>query len=186
MNNSLVIIECPHCHARYRVDASKAGRDVVTIRCPKCARAFPAPVASAPQPQASSPAECLTQQRKILIVDDAKFFREVLVDLLKPLDIPCLTASTPEEAWRLLRRERPTVLLVDLNLPGKSGYDLIREIRADRESSMVKILAMSGVFREEADVAAVLAAGADDFISKSFKPEQLQLRLAKLLAAASS
>jgi DNA-binding response OmpR family regulator len=46
----------------------------------------------------------------------------------------------------------------------------------------LRLLAMSGVYRKEADVVEVQAAGADDFVSKSFKPEQLQLRVKKLLA----
>lgn len=183
MNAIAKIVVCPHCQARYRIDVSKADRDVVSIRCPKCARIFPLPLApEAGRPQIPVPVPAAGGNRKVLIVDDAKFFREVLVDILKPLALICLTAASADEAWTVLRRERPALLLLDLNLPGKSGHELIREVRADAVFAGTKILAMSGVFRDEADIVAVTAAGADDFISKSFKPEQLHFRINKLLA----
>lgn len=190
LKTSALVIECPHCHARYRIDTSKASKDVVSIRCPGCTKVFslsikavasesPAlPVDGQPATPVTAAAEV---RRKILIVDDAKFFREVIVDLLKPLNVVCQTAASAEEALAMLRRERPALLLLDLNLPGQNGYELIRNLRADVAFAGLKILAMSGVFRDEADIAAVGVAGADDFISKSFKPEQLQLRIRKLL-----
>lgn len=159
---------------------------MVTIRCPKCTQIFTLPLSSVDGGRkgtasaASSSVSCGPQ--KILIVDDAKFFREVIVDLLKSMDVICFTAGNTEEALTVLHREKPDLLLLDLNLPGKNGYDLIRELRADPGFPDLKILAMSGVFRDEADISAVSAAGADDFISKSFKPEQLQYRISKLLA----
>jgi DNA-binding response OmpR family regulator len=73
-------------------------------------------------------------------------------------------------------------VILDLNLPGMSGYELIRLVRMDPALGKLRLLAMSGVYRKEADVVEVQAAGADDFVSKSFKPEQLQLRVKKLLA----
>jgi DNA-binding response OmpR family regulator len=73
-------------------------------------------------------------------------------------------------------------VILDLNLPGMSGYELIRSVRMDPALDKLRLLAMSGVYRKVADAVEVQAAGADDFISKSFKPEQLQLRVKKLLA----
>jgi DNA-binding response OmpR family regulator len=161
-------------------------RDVVSIRCPKCAKIFTLPLITADADKDETPSAAVIPgargTNRILVVDDARFFREVIVDLLKPLDVICFTASNAEEALSLLHREHPDLVLLDLNLPGKSGYDLIRELRADSAFVNLKILAMSGVFRDETDISAVITAGANDFISKSFKPEQLQFRISKLLA----
>lgn len=118
----------------------------------------------------------------ILVVDDSQFFRELIVDVLKPIPASVLTAADGEEAMALIRREHPALVILDLNLqPGKNGYDLIRDIRADLALSDIRLLAMSGVFRKKTDVAEVEMAGADDFISKSFTPEQLQSRVSELL-----
>lgn len=82
----------------------------------------------------------------------------------------------------VIRREHPALVILDLNLSAeKNGTDLVRDIRADRSLDGIRLLAMSGVFRKKADVAEVEMAGADDFISKSFTPEQLQARVINLL-----
>jgi CheY-like chemotaxis protein len=118
---------------------------------------------------------------KILVVDDARFFRELIVDVLKPLDVPVKTAADAETALATARRECPALIILDLNLPTMDGYDLIRALRADEKLARIRILAMSGVFRKDEDVAAVQRAGADDFTSKSFKPEQFLERVRKML-----
>ena len=76
---------------------------------------------------------------------------------------------------------RPRLALIDLNLPGKNGYDLIRDLRGVSALKELKILAMSGVFRKTIDVAEAEVAGADEFTDKSFKPDQLQSRVRRLL-----
>lgn len=185
-----LIIQCPQCSARYRIDPGPTAGPSLRLKCPKCSAVFavqvpvpaappmaeaaPSAVAAAPPPAAAALSEA------ILVVDDSRFFRELILDLLKPLEIPCLTAATAEEALELVERDRPRLILLDLNLPGKNGYELIREIRAQAELKDVRILAMSGVFRKESDVAEAEVAGADDFINKSFKPEQLQARIRRL------
>ncbi len=165
-------IECPQCASRYKLDPTKTTKAVVKIKCPKCGNVFSVTLREAEAPAVG---------HKILVVDDSKFFREMILDVLKPLEMPLLTAGTVEEAMILLRREHPDLVLLDLNLPGKSGYDLIKEVRSDEVLKGIRLLAMSGVFRKEADVAKVELAGADDFINKSFKPEQLVYRVKKLL-----
>jgi len=124
-----------------------------------------------------------TPAEKILVVDDAPFFRELIVDILKPLGVPVMTAADAETALDTARRERPALVILDLNLPTMDGYQLIRALRADGKLGRVRILAMSGVFRKDEDVAAVQRAGADDFTSKSFKPEQFLERVRKMLGA---
>jgi CheY-like chemotaxis protein len=91
-------------------------------------------------------------------------------------------AGDGAEALQIIRQNRPALVILDLNLPGMSGYELIRLVRMDPALGKLRLLAMSGVYRKEADAVEVQAAGADDFVSKSFKPEQLQLRVKKLLA----
>jgi CheY-like chemotaxis protein len=119
--------------------------------------------------------------KAVLIVDDSSFFRELLADVLKPLHLRLLMAGDGAEALQLIRQKHPALVILDLNLPGMSGYDLIRQVRADPALGGLRLLAMSGIYRKETDAAEVHAAGADDFLSKSFNPEQLQLRVKKLL-----
>lgn len=184
-------IQCPECSARYRIDPARARKTVVKVKCPQCAVVFEVTLQGSPQStsleEAASAANAEagapnSSSSAVLIVDDSSFFRELVVDVLKPLHLDFIMAADGLEALRLIREQHPALVILDLNLPGMSGNELIRAVRKDPSLSRMRLLAMSGVYRKETDAAEVQAAGADDFISKSFKPEQLQLRVQKLLA----
>jgi predicted Zn finger-like uncharacterized protein len=178
-------IQCPQCQSRYRFDPARASKQLLRIKCPGCGHAFQVDLAALREETVTEPAVVATAapvaRKKLLIVDDSKFFRELTFDILKVLDVQFLSAGDGEEALQLIREERPTLVLLDLNLPRKNGYELIREVRDDLSLREVKLLAMSGVFRKNEEVGEVFRDGADDFISKSFKPEQLLERVRKLL-----
>lgn len=183
-------IQCPECGARYRIDPSRVSKSVARVKCPQCAAVFEVnlrnaqaePPAAAPAPAGAGEASAVSPSAGVLIVDDSKFFRELVADVLKPLQLHLFMAGDGDEALQIIRQKRPALVILDLNLPGMSGYELIRQVRTDPSFGGLRLLAMSGVFRKETDAAEVQAAGADDFVSKSFKPEQLQVRVMKLLA----
>ena len=138
-----MVIQCPECKARYRTKATSVGQASLRITCPKCAHKF-----------LVEPDRLAVQQpdkTSILLVDDARFFRELLVDLLKDRDAHLLTADSAEDAWISLHKNRVDLLIVDINLPDKNGLDLIRDIRADKELQGVRILCISGVYRKDDD-----------------------------------
>ena len=112
------------------------------------------------------------QRQTILMVDDARFFRELMTDLLKERDVRVLTADNAADATRLLRVNTVDLLIVDINLPDKNGLDLIREIRLEDRFSELAILCISGVYRKEDDAIKALRAGADDFITKPPNPQE--------------
>ena len=176
-------IQCPGCGARYRINTQASGRSAGRVRCPKCSRVFEvdlnAPPAAAVTVLGRS-APAAPAQRTILVVDDARFFREVIVDVLAPLDCRLLTAVDAETALEMVRRENPQLVILDLNLPGMNGYELVRAIRAEVGRG-IKLLAMSGVFRKDEDIHNIQTAGADDFTGKSFKPEDFLARVRHLL-----
>ncbi|MEJ2699182.1 MAG: response regulator [Desulfuromonadales bacterium] len=182
-------IKCPDCGARYRIDPGRTNKTVPRIKCPQCTTVFQVTLPERAEWAPSSPAEPAPRLprpgeagTKVLVVDDSKFFRELVVDVLKSLPFAFLTAGDGVEALQLIRRELPALVILDLNLPsGTDGYRLIREVRADKALQNIRLLAMSGVFRQPEDAAEVEKAGADDFINKSFKPEQLQARVTALL-----
>lgn len=194
-------IKCPECESSYRIDPSrlKPGVARVKARCPRCNALFSVAIAlqeppaqpvapqvsSRPAPAAPAPsakvAPAARAPKRVLVVDDSKFFRELIVDVLKPLDLEYQLAGDGIEALEYLRQGGFDLVLLDLNLPRMNGYELIAAVRSDAGLKNTHLLAMSGVFRKETDVARVVQAGADDFINKSFKPEQLQERVRKLL-----
>jgi predicted Zn finger-like uncharacterized protein len=173
INGGPMIIQCPACKARYRIDAGATDKPVVRVKCPKCSHGFEVKLAS----------PATAGSRSIVVVDDARFFRDVIADILAPLDCPLQLAGTGEEGLKLIRELRPKLVILDLKLPGMNGFELIKEIRADHSLAGIKILAMSSVYRQDDEVHKVILAGADEFLNKSFKPEHLLGRVRQLLTA---
>src|SRR5436853_5363272 len=66
---------------------------------------------------------------RVLVVDDAPFVRDVVTDILQQDGAVVTAVETAEKALEILQRERPTVLLSDLSMPGKGGYWLIGQVR---------------------------------------------------------
>ncbi|PLX95099.1 MAG: hypothetical protein C0621_04535 [Desulfuromonas sp.] len=165
-----MIITCPSCQARYKLDPSKGGGSAVSVRCPKCRHLFRVDLSPTP-----------SDPPRILIVDDALFFREMISDVLRPLGMEIMAVDSAEKALEMLRGTPYVLAVVDLNLPGMSGEELIQIVRQDLHLKDLRILAMSGVFRSEADAARVQNSGADDFSTKSFTPDQLQQKVRTLL-----
>lgn len=170
-----MIIQCPECKSRYRAKTLPQETTTVQVKCPKCQHRFQVD-------QQASPSAVTSEKRpSILMVDDARFFRELMQDLLKERQAKLLTADSAAEAETLLQQNEVELLIVDINLPDKNGLDLIRELRANSRFATLKILCISGVYRKDDDARKALQAGADDFISKSFKPDELNERVDKLL-----
>ena len=170
-----MIIQCPQCKSRYRTRVLSTGQSPLQIKCPNCTHQFLV------DPEPSGMPDIAAEKQTILMVDDARFFRDLMLDLLQEFKANLLTADSAEDAWVLLHKHAVDLLIIDINLPDKNGLDLIREIREDPSFSKLRILCISGVYRKDDDAVAAVRAGADDFISKSFRPQELQLRIEKLL-----
>ena len=167
-------IQCPKCQSVYRIKDPLLNSAPCRATCPKCAERFV--VASD-----SSVSSASEDSVSFLIVDDARFFRELLHDLLADREAKLLSAESAKEAWDILHHEKITLLIVDINLPDVNGLKLISKIRQSEKLKNLKILCVSGVYRQEDDALKALRAGADDFISKSFKPDELNQRIDKLI-----
>ena len=172
-----MLIQCPACQARYRASNYRPDQPAVRIKCPKCAHVFVfSPSAGAAEARSVAP-----PAPAVLVVDDARFFRDILTELLAPLAVELVSVGTAADALRELRRRPFQLVLVDLNLPDMSGQELMRKIRSDHALGRLKVLAMSGAYRKADCEADALASGADAFLNKSFKPEELQQRIRDLL-----
>ncbi len=109
----------------------------------------------------------------VLIVDDQGMIRAGLRSVLEVSGIDVVgEASNASDGVRLARLLRPDVLLMDLRMPGCSGTEATRHIRANQELAATRVLVLT-TFDGENDVLAALAAGADGFIGKAAGPEEL-------------
>lgn len=108
----------------------------------------------------------------VLICDDDERLRELMRVTLEP-GYDCLEAGDAREAIELFRAAKPAVALLDVMLPGKSGIDLLREVRADPELAHIPIIVVSAWTRD-ADRTAAADAGAEAFLGKPFDIDLLQ------------
>jgi DNA-binding NtrC family response regulator len=107
---------------------------------------------------------------KILIVDDEEAARYGIARALK--NYSCIEASDVEEARKAIARARPDLILLDVNLPGTSGLEYLRELVVDEESPPVVVITAHGSERTAVEA---IKSGADDYLPKPFEVDELRL-----------
>jgi two-component system phosphate regulon response regulator PhoB len=117
---------------------------------------------------------------RILVVDDEPDITALVAYHLARAGYRVSTAATGTEALKLARTERPDLIVLDLMLPGVSGYDVLAELRRLDETRDVGVILLTAR-REEVDRIRGLTLGADDYLTKPFSPAELSLRVAALL-----
>jgi DNA-binding response OmpR family regulator len=117
----------------------------------------------------------------VLICDDEAPLRELIRVSLGDA-YRYREAGTIADSIDAVHAEAPDLVLLDLMLPGGSGLDVLRVIRAEGSLAATRVLVVSA-WSDESNRAAVASAGADDFLGKPFTPEFLAARVEELLAA---
>jgi len=117
---------------------------------------------------------------RILVVDDDKEIVRLVKSYLENAGYSVLTAFNGETALHVLRREHPDLLVLDLMLPDRDGWDLTRLIRADLFLENIPIIMLTARV-EDSDKIVGLEIGADDYITKPFNPREVVARVRALL-----
>jgi two-component system KDP operon response regulator KdpE len=118
----------------------------------------------------------------ILIVDDEPQIRRVMRTTLSSNGYTVIEARSGEEALEAMRKERPELVLLDVNMPGIGGLEVCREIRDQSDVAII----MLTVRNSEHDKVLALDAGADDYVVKPFSIEELLARIRAALRRTSS
>jgi DNA-binding NarL/FixJ family response regulator len=117
---------------------------------------------------------------QILIVDDDATLRRLVATLLERAGHDTVEAASGEEGLELARRDPPRLVLLDINLPGTSGYAVCNELR-QAAGQQLPIIFISGERTESFDRVAGLLIGADDYITKPFDNDELIARVSRML-----
>ena len=120
---------------------------------------------------------------KVLVVDDEQAIRQLVGTVLSSAGYEVSEAADGEEGFNLARVEKPDLIVTDVMMPKKDGYELVKDIRSCHETASMPIIMLTAL-SEEHDELKAFQEGVDDFVTKPFKAPVLRARVANLLARA--
>ena len=121
-----------------------------------------------------------TAGQRILVVDDEPDITALVAYHLAKATYRVTTAANGRDALRAAREERPDLIVLDLMLPGLSGYEVLAELRRQDETKDIGVIVLTAR-KDEPDRIKGLSLGADDYLPKPFSPAELVLRVAAVL-----
>lgn len=109
---------------------------------------------------------------KVMVVDDAYSELQVIETILRSAGHDVLTYLDGEQLEEKIVKERPDVVLLDIVMPKRNGYDVLRGVRKDERTKHTRVVVVSSK-NQESDRVWGMRQGADEYLPKPFTPEQL-------------
>lgn len=123
--------------------------------------------------------------RKLLMADDEEGIRSLIRMTLESNSYEIIEASNGTEALSLAREHHPELLLLDVAMPGMSGFDVCRALKEDPETASMKIIMLTAR-AQDSDISEGEGSGADDYFTKPFSPVALLRKVDEVFATRSS
>lgn len=118
--------------------------------------------------------------KKLLIADDEPGIRRLVRMTLESDEYEIIEASNGDEALNLARHHRPALMLLDVMMPRRGGFDICRELKTDPDTASITIVMLTAR-AQESDQHEGRAAGADDYFMKPFSPLALMRKVDEIL-----
>ena len=112
----------------------------------------------------------------VLVADDEPHLLRLVKFRLEREGYRVLTAADGDTALQVARTEQPDLCVLDVMMPKRSGFDVLRELRADERFNSTKVIMLTARAQDR-DVDAGFSLGADDYVTKPFSPNELRVRI---------
>ena len=117
---------------------------------------------------------------RILVVEDQEDNRQIIRDMLTFTDYEIMEAETGRQALEAVAKQRPDLILMDIQLPGMDGYEATRRIKADPALRSITIIAVTS-YALSGEEQKARAAGCDEYVPKPYSPRQLLAKIRQYL-----
>lgn len=118
--------------------------------------------------------------KRILVVEDQEDNRKIVRDLVTANGYELVEAATGEEGLEMATRERPDLILMDIQLPGMDGYEVTRRIKANPALKKIPVIAVTS-YALSGDDQKAFSAGCDGYVTKPFSPRLLLAKIREFL-----
>lgn len=118
--------------------------------------------------------------KRILVIEDQEDNRQIVRDLVTASGFELIEATTGEEGLAMAARERPDLILMDIQLPGIDGYEVTRRIKANPQLHKIPIIAVTS-YALSGDDKKAFAAGCDGYVTKPYSPRLLLAKIREYL-----
>jgi two-component system cell cycle response regulator DivK len=118
--------------------------------------------------------------KRILVVEDQEDNRQIIRDMLSATDYEIIEAESGEQALEAVAKQRPDLILMDIQLPGIDGYETTRRIKADPALRSIPIIAVTS-YALSGEEQKARAAGCDVYVPKPYSPRQLLAKIRQYL-----
>jgi DNA-binding response OmpR family regulator len=120
------------------------------------------------------------QKHKILVIDDDNHLRESLAEVLEMQGYDTLEAANAKAGISSAKKNKPDVVIMDIQLPDSSGFQICQELR--KHSKDWVLIMMTGRFLSAEEKTQGLSLGADEYLTKPFDLQELSIRIRQLIA----
>ena len=121
-------------------------------------------------------------KKRILVIEDQEDNRQILRDLMTANGYELIEATTGEDGIAMAVREKPDLILMDIQLPGIDGYEVTRRIKANPQLNAIPIIAVTS-YALSGDDKKAFAAGCDGYVTKPYSPRLLLAKICEYLPA---
>jgi DNA-binding response OmpR family regulator len=121
----------------------------------------------------------------VVVADDDALLRSLVEFKLKGRGYRVIAVGDGDEALATIAREQPDLVVLDAMMPGPDGFEVLRRMKAEMGLAETPVVMLTAR-KLESDIVGALQLGASDYLVKPFIPEELAMRIARLLPAASS